>query len=136
MLHLTLPYLLTGKCDFAHSALELRVKENRRGRWGQRGAGSGLADPPSEQHLRESGGEDVLGSARSIEKVRAAEGSVSEFERSSSTVKKGKGGQGQGQGQGQAPSSSSHYNLDQNQNQGQQQQQFYVQQRRQLQVLS
>ena len=102
------------------------MKENRRGRWGQRGAGLGLADPPSEQHLRESGGEDVLGSARSIEKVRAAEGSVSEFERSSSTVKKGKGGQGQGQGQ--APSSSSHYNLDQNQ--GQQQQQFYVQQRR------
>ena len=87
----------TGKCDFAHSALELRVKENRRGRWGGKGPG---VDPMSDVYLRESGGEDVLGSARSIEKVRAAEGSVSEFERSSSTMKKTKGGGGGGGGGG------------------------------------
>ena len=79
-----------GKCDFAHGPLELRVKESRRGKWGQRvqlqsaasahDASSGSAGPAESLCL--SGGEDVLGAARSIERVRAAEGSVSEFERS------------------------------------------------------
>ena len=75
----TCPMRKKGKCDFAHGPLELRVKEGRRGRWGQRlqlGQTDGLSDS-----LTASGGEDVLGAARSIERVRAAEGSVSEFEK-------------------------------------------------------
>ena len=135
--HYTRKHPISGKCDFAHSALELRVKENRRGRWGQKVSTSGASyvDCSSEQSLRESGGEDVLGSARSIEKVRAAEGSVSEFERSSSGAKKGKG-----QSVSSSSSSSSsgpHYSSDSThqhllQQQQQQQQQYYQQQRRSL----
>jgi hypothetical protein len=82
-----------GKCIFAHGPIELRVRETRRDRWGINpavglssvGAGS---DTSIEQQqlslLRLSGGEDVLGAARSIEKVRVAEGSISEFEKKSS----------------------------------------------------
>ena len=70
-----------GKCDFAHGPLELRVKESRRDKWGQRCAqkAAGLSTSTSEEtagcsseavlSLRHSGGEDVLGAARSIEKV-------------------------------------------------------------------
>lgn len=67
-----------GKCDFAHGPLELRVKENRRARWGA----STRADVTGPESLRLSGGEDTLGAARSIEQVRLKEGSLSEFERS------------------------------------------------------
>jgi serine/threonine protein kinase len=98
------PMRKKGKCDFAHGPLELRVKESRRDKWALRsssgvglagdlegqlqcgpcssgsGSGSGLT---AAMALRMSGGEDVLGAARSIEKVRAAEGSISEFERTS-----------------------------------------------------
>ena len=81
---LVCPMKKKGKCDFAHGPLELRVKETRRDRWGGRVA-PGTVTPDS---LSLSGGEDVLGAARSIEKVRAAEGSVSDFELS---TKKGSG---------------------------------------------
>jgi hypothetical protein len=73
-----------GKCDFAHGPLELRVKDNRRERWGQ-GRGK---DPHEGDELRTSGGEDVLGAARSIEKVRVKEGSVSDFERTAGTQRR------------------------------------------------
>jgi Ribonuclease 2-5A len=76
----TCPMRKKGKCDFAHGPLELRVKETRRDRWGRFQPTSESLDPATL--LRLSGGEDVLGAARSIEKVRHAEGSVSEFERS------------------------------------------------------
>ena len=67
-----------GKCDFAHGPLELRIKENRRNRWGRQR--QDVEDGPLS--LRLSGGEDSLGAARSIERVRQEEGSLSEFERS------------------------------------------------------
>lgn len=72
-----------GKCDFAHGPIELRVKENRRDKWGRRSY-SGVED--ESLLLRLSGGEDVLGAARSIEKIRTNEGSLSEFERSSKQI--------------------------------------------------
>jgi hypothetical protein len=56
-----------GKCDFAHGPLELRVRDTRRDKWGTGKTGrTGETGTPS---LRASGGEDVLGAARSIEKV-------------------------------------------------------------------
>lgn len=88
------PMRKKGKCDFAHGPLELRVKDNRRERWGHRSAASGgahrggvnAAVDEEELQLRFSGGEDVLGAARSIEKVRFKEGSVSDFERRGSAA--------------------------------------------------
>eukprot|EP01041_Mallomonas_annulata_P002756 gene2756-5426_t len=128
----TCPMRKKGKCDFAHGPLELRVKEGRRGRWGQRTAPSpvattGVSIPSTDGvvtdssssspsipvsasvsvSLHMSGGEDVLGAARSIEKVRVAEGSVSEFERS---ARKGAGGGG---GSSSGPSSYSSPNKQQ-----------------------
>ena len=77
-----------GKCDFAHGPLELRIKETRRDRWlnnlNSMRLGTYAYDDQNNHPqlaLRLSGGEDVLGAARSIERVRQAEGSVSEFER-------------------------------------------------------
>lgn len=71
-----------GKCDFAHGPLELRVKDTRRDKWGynsrsavQSGksstgtSSSDVASSSTLDLLRCSGGEDVLGAARSIEKV-------------------------------------------------------------------
>ena len=79
-----------GKCDFAHGPLELRVKDTRRDKWGhnnkqqqqqqqqnyQNGgttASSCNVDSSAilllQMQNRYSGGEDVLGAARSIEKV-------------------------------------------------------------------
>lgn len=74
------PMRKRGKCDFAHGPLELRVKENRRDRWGR---SQPTNDPTLSEAmiLRISGGEDVLGAARSIERFRASEGTVGEFER-------------------------------------------------------
>ena len=84
----TCPMRKKGKCDFAHGPLELRVKEGRRDRWGQKQSSYTLdSNNNIIESLHISGGEDVLCAARSIEKVRAAEGSVSEFEKS--TNKKG-----------------------------------------------
>ena len=79
----------------------MRVKENRRNRFGLRPAkedsivtttdddsnakpdGNAVNGEINDAYLlRMAGGEDVLGAARSIEKVRAAEGSVSSFEKS------------------------------------------------------
>lgn len=73
-----------GKCDFAHGPLELRVKDTRRDKWGHNSRGaavqsgkssngttssSDIASGSAPDLLRCSGGEDVLGAARSIEKV-------------------------------------------------------------------
>ena len=80
-------YFIFHKCHYctlyytAHGPLELRVKETRRGKWG-RTESEAAAPAGTLEYLRVSGGEDVLGAARSIEKLRAAEGSVSSFERS------------------------------------------------------
>ena len=80
----TCPMRKKGKCDFAHGPLELRVKDNRRERWGHARA----RELHEGDELRYSGGEDVLGAARSIERVRVKEGSISEFERSSGNFKR------------------------------------------------
>ena len=63
-----------------------------RGDWQGREGG----DADDIMAMRLSGGEDVLGAARSIERVRANEGSVSEFERYSMKPG-GSGGQRQQQ---------------------------------------
>jgi hypothetical protein len=84
---LTCPMKKKGKCDFAHGPIELRIKESRRDRWGQIRNNNTINNDPVN-FLRLSGGEDVLGAARSIERVRVAEGSVSEFEKTSSLHKK------------------------------------------------
>ncbi len=57
------PMRKKGKCVFAHGPLELRVKEARRGKWN---GGSS-----STTELAASGGEDVLGAARNVSRVRA-----------------------------------------------------------------
>lgn len=75
-----------GKCDFAHGPLELRIKDTRRDRWVSNVQAQRRGDWPQESEfvrMRSSGGEDVLGAARNIERVRVNEGSVSEFERNS-----------------------------------------------------
>ena len=77
---LTRPILLCTK--LAHGPLELRVKETRRGKWAKGQQLDSSSGEESSFAHRLSGGEDVLGAARSIERVRAAEGSVSSFERS------------------------------------------------------
>ena len=53
--------VLVRKCIFAHSPLELRIKESRKDRWGN------FTD--YQLDLKSSGGEDVLGAAKSINKV-------------------------------------------------------------------
>jgi Ribonuclease 2-5A len=70
------PMRRKGKCVFAHGPLELRCKESRREKWGNRAVAEYVVDE------RSSSGEDVLGAARAIEKIRVTEGSVSEFEKS------------------------------------------------------
>jgi serine/threonine protein kinase len=85
----TCPMRKKGKCDFAHGPIELRVKDNRRERWGQ-----GRGREMEGDELRQSGGEDVLGAARSIEKVRVKEGSVSDYERSAAGPQHVRGGGG------------------------------------------
>ena len=62
----------------------MRVKETRRGKWAKVQLDGALTASSIDESVvhRLSGGEDVLGAARSIERVRAAEGSVSSFERS------------------------------------------------------
>lgn len=58
-----------GKCDFAHGGIELRVRANKRDRWGRHvGAGGGGVN------LDASGGEDTLGAARSIGRIRIENG--------------------------------------------------------------
>jgi serine/threonine protein kinase len=77
------PMRKKGKCIFAHSPLELRVKDTRRDKWAKTLI---LSSSSIAELLLHSGGEDVLNAARVIEKVRAVEGSYSEFERSSNRV--------------------------------------------------
>merc|ERR1711871_1282473 len=69
------PMRKKGKCVFAHGPLELRVKESRRDKWNQ--------NPNIAIDLRCSGGEDVFGAAREVERIRKVEGSISEFEHQS-----------------------------------------------------
>eukprot|EP00981_Chlorochromonas_danica_P005415 scaffold1091_cov164-Ochromonas_danica.AAC.38 len=80
------PMRKKGKCIFAHGPQELRVKETRRDKWGRSLSVSTSSVAPGTDLLRFSGGEDVLGAARSIEKVRVMEGTISDFERSSATA--------------------------------------------------
>jgi len=61
------PMKKKSKCDFAHGPLELRVRENRRDRWGKVPLDPTLSE---QQLLRFSGGEDVLGAARTIDRTR------------------------------------------------------------------
>ena len=59
-----------GKCIFAHSPCELRVKEGKRMRWGKLvNKESGLSNNP-----RASGGEDTYGAAMGVETMREQEG--------------------------------------------------------------
>ena len=67
---------MQGKCDFAHGPLELRIKETRRDRWGKV-----VTDHPLPNNYILSGGEDILGAARSIEKFRSNDGVVSPYEK-------------------------------------------------------
>ena len=63
-----------GKCDFAHGPAELRVKENRKNRWGRYVDRRGGCDNPNA-----SGGEDTLGAALRNERKtmgRAARGAA------------------------------------------------------------
>lgn len=59
-----------AKCDFAHGGIELRVRANKRDRWG-RHAG---ADGGGGVSLDASGGEDTLGAARAIGRIRIENG--------------------------------------------------------------
>jgi hypothetical protein len=68
-------------CIKLSGPIELRIKESRRDKWGARLHLSVLQGIAVD--LRASGGEDVLGAARSVEKIRMTEGSVSEFEKTS-----------------------------------------------------
>lgn len=70
-----------NRCIILTGPIELRIKESRRDKWGARLHLSVLQGNAVD--LRASGGEDVLGAARSVEKIRMTEGSVSEFERTS-----------------------------------------------------
>lgn len=67
-----------GKCDFAHGGLELRVRANKRDRWGRHVSGPGPGSPPDGAgpavNLDASGGEDTLGAARSIGRIRVENG--------------------------------------------------------------
>ncbi len=60
------PMKKKNKCDFAHAVIELRVKENRRGKWGLQ------RELPGVSSMRTSGGEDVLAQARVAERSRGA----------------------------------------------------------------
>lgn len=78
------PMRKKGKCIFAHGPAELRTTEKRRDRWGRVPSSVDQQQQPTD--MRSSGGEDVLGGARSIEKVRAVEGSIGDYERSSGST--------------------------------------------------
>ncbi|CAN0413241.1 unnamed protein product, partial [Hapterophycus canaliculatus] len=65
----------TGKCDFAHGGLELRVRANKRDRWGRHAVASAASpDGVAGVNLDASGGEDTLGAARSIGRIRVENG--------------------------------------------------------------
>lgn len=60
------PMKKKGKCIFAHGPVELRVKAEKRKRWGR------LVDPDGNcKNLKASGGEDTYGAARAIENERS-----------------------------------------------------------------
>lgn len=60
-----------GKCDFAHGGIELRVRANKRDRWGKHAGADGGGGGVS---LDASGGEDTLGAARTIGRMRIENG--------------------------------------------------------------
>jgi hypothetical protein len=76
------PMQKKGKCVFAHSPIELRVKETKRKRWGRLVDANGDSNNPNH-----SGGEDTYGAARSIESERKQEG---KWSTDRSTVTKGR----------------------------------------------
>ena len=59
-----------SKCDFAHGGIELRVRANKRDRWGRHTGANG----DGGVSLDTSGGEDTLGVARSIGRIRVEHG--------------------------------------------------------------
>lgn len=63
------PMRRKNKCVFAHSPVELRVKEGKRHRWGKLVDEKGNNSSPWH-----SGGEDTYGAAKSIENMRKEEG--------------------------------------------------------------
>ena len=63
------PMRRKNKCIFAHGPVELRVKEGKRGRWGN------LVDKKgNHSNINHSGGEDTYGAARSVEMMRKNDG--------------------------------------------------------------
>lgn len=78
-----------GKCDFAHGGLELRVRANKRDRWGRHAGADG-----GGVSLDASGGEDTLGAARSIGRIRMENGTKDGI--GSAAVVGGMGGGGAG----------------------------------------
>lgn len=78
-----------GKCDFAHGGLELRVKANKRDRWGRLVSPDGSILNPDA-----SGGEDTLGAARSIGRIRVENGEKDGA--GSAAIAGGRGGGGGG----------------------------------------
>lgn len=78
-----------GKCDFAHGGLELRVRANKRDRWGRHAGADG-----GGVSLDASGGEDTLGAARSIGRIRMENGTKDGI--GSAAVAGGIGGGGTG----------------------------------------
>ncbi|CAM9833011.1 unnamed protein product, partial [Laminaria digitata] len=78
-----------GKCDFAHGGLELRVRANKRDRWGRHVGSDG-----GGVNLDASGGEDTLGAARSIGRIRIENGEKDGA--GCATIAGGRGGGGGG----------------------------------------
>lgn len=83
-----------GKCDFAHGGLELRVRANKRDRWGRQ------VGPDGGVSLDASGGEDTLGAARSIGRIRIENGEKDGAGCAIITGGRGGGGGGPGIGGG------------------------------------
>jgi serine/threonine-protein kinase/endoribonuclease IRE1 len=77
------PMRKKNKCIFAHGAVELRVKEGKRNRWGKL-----LDKDGNNSNPWHSGGEDTYGAAKSIEKVRKVEGKWRTGKKSNSRGKK------------------------------------------------
>lgn len=84
-----------GKCDFAHGGLELRVRANKRDRWGRH---VGPPDGGGSVNLDASGGEDTLGAARSIGRIRLENGTKDGIGSASVSGIAGGGGNGSSSG--------------------------------------
>jgi hypothetical protein len=85
--------LKKGKCVFAHSPCELRVKEGKRQRWGTLVNADGESSNP-----RASGGEDTFSPAMDVEQQRLEEGKWEGKGRGGGRGRGGGGGRGGGRG--------------------------------------